>query len=258
MDLTRYQTAWAHNAIQKQTLDDEEKLVVQDEGTVKADQGTLAGDQVQLSYCTVTSPISGRVGLRLVDPGNIVQANSTTPMVVVAQEEPITVVFTIPEDSVGQVQAQLHQGKALSVDVYDRAEQHKLDSGVLSSLDNQIDTTTGTLKLRATFPNKTGALFPNLFVNTRLLVTTLKNVTLVDASTIQHNGDESFVFVLQNGVAHLKDVKPGITDNGTTQVEGISAGDVVANSGFEKLLDGSRVTVSKNAILPSGSMGNEP
>ena len=123
MDLARYQTAWAHNAIQKQTLDDEEKLVVQEERTVKADQGTLAGDQVQLGYCNVTSPITGRVGLRLVDPGNIVQANSTTPMVVVTQLQPITVVFTIAEDSVPGVQEQLRQGKPLMVDVYDRAEQ---------------------------------------------------------------------------------------------------------------------------------------
>ena len=185
MDLARYQTAWAHNAIQKQTLDDEEKLVVQDQGTVKADQGTLHLDKVQLSYCNITSPISGRVGLQLVDPGNIVQANSTTPMVVVTQLQPITVVFTIAEDSVGEVQEQMRQGKALPVDVYDRAEQNKLASGVLTSLDNQIDTTTGTLKLRATFPNKDGALFPNLFVNTKLLVKTLKNVTL--SSIFRHS-----------------------------------------------------------------------
>ncbi len=259
MDLERYQNAWAHNAIQKQTLDDQEKLVVQDEGLVKADQGTLEGDKVNLSYCTINTPIAGRVGLRLVDPGNVVQANSTTPIVVVAQLQPITVVFTIAEDSVPEVQAEMHQGRSLAVDVYDRSEQNKLGSGVLTSLDNQIDTTTGTLKLRATFPNTNGALFPNLFVNTKLLVKTLKNVTIVDASAIQHNGDLAFVYVIQNGVAHLKNVTPGITDNGMTQVQGIQAGDVVANSGFEKLLDGSRVIISKTTILPSSSsLGNEP
>jgi membrane fusion protein, multidrug efflux system len=258
MDLERYQNAWAHNAIQKQTLDDQEKLVIQDQGTVKSDEGTLQSARVNLAYCTITSPIAGRVGLRLVDPGNIVQANSTTPMVVVAQLQPITVVFTIAEDSVPAVEAELHQGRQLEVDAYDRAEQHKLDTGTLTSLDNQIDTTTGTLKLRATFPNKDLSLFPNLFVNSRLQLKTLKGVTLVDASAIQHNGDESFVYVIQNNVAHLKDVKAGITDNGMSQVTGLDPGDVVANTGFEKLLNGSRVVVTKTVMLPSGSLGNEP
>jgi membrane fusion protein, multidrug efflux system len=259
MDLIRYQTAWAHNAIQKQILDDQEKLVIQDQGTVKSDQGTLESARVNLSYCSIPSPITGRVGLRLVDPGNVVEANSTTPMVVVAQLQPITVVFTIAEDSVPAVEEMLHLGKPLNVDVYDRSEQKQLGSGTLTSLDNQIDTTTGTLKLRATFPNKNLALFPNLFVNTKLRLKTLKNVTLVDASAIQHNGDESFVYLIQNNVAHLKDVKPGTTDNGVTQVlQGLNSGDVVADTGFEKLLDGSRVVVSKTVLLPSGSMGNEP
>jgi membrane fusion protein, multidrug efflux system len=259
MDLKRYQTAWAHNAIPKQTLDDQEKLVDQDAGTVKSDQGTLDGARVNLSYTNVASPITGRVGLRLVDPGNVVQANSTTPMVVVTQLQPITVVFTIAEDSVPAVEEVLHLGKQLTVDVYDRAEQKKLDTGVLTSLDNQIDTTTGTLKLRATFPNKNLSLFPNLFVNSKLRLKTLKDVTLVEASAIQHNGDESFVYVIQNNMAHLRDVKAGITDNGLTQVlQGLNSGDVVANTGFEKLLDGSRVIVTKTVMLPSGSMGNEP
>ncbi len=259
MDLARYQNAWAHNAIQKQTLDDQEKLVVQEQGTVKSDQGTLESARVNLGYTTITSPLTGRVGLRLVDPGNIVQANTTTPMVVVTQLQPITVVFTIAEDSVPAVQEELRHGKPLAVDAYDRAEQNKLGTGTLTSLDNQIDTTTGTLKLRATFPNKNLALFPNLFVNTKLRLKTLQNVTLVDASAIQHNGDESFVYVIQNNVAHLKDVKPGTTENGVSQVlEGLNPGDVVAATGFEKLLDGSHVIVSKTVILPSNSMGNAP
>jgi membrane fusion protein, multidrug efflux system len=259
MDLVRYQNAWAHNAIQKQTLDDQEKLVVQEQGTVKSDQGTLESARVNLGYTTITSPLTGRVGLRLVDPGNIVQANTTTPMVVVTQLQPITVVFTIAEDSVPEVEEELRQGKPLAVDAYDRSEQKQLGAGTLTSLDNQIDTTTGTLKLRATFPNRNLALFPNLFVNTKLRLKTLKNVTLVDASAIQHNGDESFVYVIQNNVAHLKDVKPGTTENGVSQVlQGLNSGDVVAATGFEKLLDGSHVIVSKTVLLPSNSMGNEP
>lgn len=251
MDLERYQAAWARNAIAKQLLDDQEKLVLQQEGTVKADEGTLELDKVQLSYCNIFAPISGRVGLRLVDPGNVVQANSTTPLVVITQLQPITVVFTIPEDNVGDVQEQLHRGKTLSVDAFDRNDQHKLSSGKLLSLDNQIDTTTGTLKLRAIFENRDNVLFPNLFVNSRLLVKTLSGVTLIPSYTIQHNGDTSFVFLVQDGEAHIHDVIPGVTNNGMTEVQGVSPGDVIADSSFEKLTDGSKVVISKRPILPA-------
>src|SRR3984957_6089762 len=186
MDLKRYQDAWARNAIPKQTLDDQEKIVLQDRGTVKADQGTLQFDQVQLGFTNITSPISGRVGLRLVDPGNLATASSSTPLAVVAQLQPITVVFTIPEDNVGQLEKQMRPGKALDVDALDRSNQGKLASGKLQATDNQIDTTTGTLKLRAVFDNKDNALFPNQFVNARLLLQTLQNVVLIPSSAIQH------------------------------------------------------------------------
>ena len=194
MDLKRYQDAWARNAIPKQTLDDQEKLVLQDRGTVKADQGTLQYDQVQLAFCNITSPISGRVGLRLVDPGNLAVASSTTPLVVITQLQPITVVFTIPEDNVSQLQQQMRHGKPLNVEALDRSDQSKLASGKLEATDNQIDTTTGTLKLRAVFDNKDNTLFPNQFVNARLLLETLQNVVLIPSSAIQHNGDVAFVF----------------------------------------------------------------
>src|SRR5665213_1800317 len=198
MDLARYQTAWSHNAIARQTLEDQEKLVLQYQGTVQADQGTVQYDQVQVSFCHLTAPISGKVGLRLVDPGNVVQANSTTPLVTITQMQPITVVFTISEDSVGDVMAQMHHGKMLEVTAYDRSDQEKIATGKLQTIDNQIDTTTGTLKLRAIFLNSNGALFPNLFVNTRLLVRTLQDMTLVPTSAIQQNGDISYVYVIQN------------------------------------------------------------
>lgn len=255
MDLERYQAAWARNAIAKQQLDDQEKIVMQDEGTVKSDQGTLQMDQVNLTYCYIKAPISGRVGLRLVDPGNVVQSTGTTPLVVITQLQPITVVFTIPEDSVGQVQEQIHAGKTLAVDAFDRTETTKLASGKLLTLDNQIDTTTGTLKLRAVFSNSNYALFPNLFVNTRLLVKTLTGVTLLPSYAIQHNGDVAFVFLIQNGIAHMHNITEGITDKGMTQVQGLSPGAVVAGSGFERLTDGSKVTVTKQAILPSTTSG---
>ena len=247
MDVERYRAAWVRNAIQKQLLDDQEKIVLQDQGTVKNDQGTVQFDQVQVDFCHITAPISGRVGLRLVDPGNLVQSAGTVTLAVITQLDPITVVFTIPEDSLGPVAARLQKKATLAVDAYDRAAQTKIASGELLTLDNQIDTTTGTVKARALFANKNGGLFPNQFVNTRLLVHTLQGVTLVPASTIQQNGQASFVYVIQNNVAHLRTVKPGVSEGGLTQVDGINPGDVVANSSFDKLQDNAAIVVSNNS-----------
>jgi membrane fusion protein, multidrug efflux system len=258
MDLKRYQDAWARNAIPRQTLDDQEKLVLQDRGTVKADQGTLQFDQVQLAFCNITSPISGRVGLRLVDPGNLATASSSTPLAVVTQLQPITVVFTIPEDNVSQLEQQMRLGKALDVEALDRSNQGKLASGKLQATDNQIDTTTGTLKLRAVFDNKNNALFPNQFVNARLLLQTLQNVVLIPSSAIQHNGDVAFVFLIQDGVAHIHNIKPGVSEASMTEVQGLNPGDVVADSSFEKLQDGSKITISKQKILPANNETNAP
>jgi multidrug efflux system membrane fusion protein len=198
MDLERYRSAWAANAIQKQTLDDQEKLVLQDEGTVKTDQGTVQYDEVQLGFCHIVAPISGRVGLRLVDPGNVIQSGSTTELAVITQLQPITVIFTVPEDSLPPVEQQLRKGARLTVDAFDRTGQNKLGSGVLLTADNQIDTTTGTVKLRAQFDNRNQTFYPNAFVNSKLLVSTHHNVTLIPTSTIQHNGDASFVYVVQS------------------------------------------------------------
>lgn len=258
MDLERYQTAWAGNAIAKQTVDDQEKLVLQDEGAVKADQGQVEYDQVQLIYCHITAPFKGRVGLRLIDPGNIVQANGTTPLVVVTQEHPITVIFTVAEDALPQIRAGLRHGATLRVDAYDRTALTKIASGKLLSLDNQIDTTTGTLKLRAIFNNKDGALFPNQFVNARLLVKMLKGVTLIPTSAIQHNGQTAFVYVIQNGTAQVRNIKPGVTDGNVTAVEGIAAGDVVANSSFEKLQPNAKVALAKGATPAGGNGSSAP
>ncbi len=199
MDLTRYQQAWAKNAIPRQTLEDQEKLVLQDQGTVKNDEGIVQYDQVQLAYCHITSPISGRVGLRLMDPGNLVTANSTTTLVVVTQMQPITVIFTLAEDNLGQVLAQIRKGTQLPVEAWDRSNTTQLATGKLLTVDNQIDTTTGTVKLRSQFVNANGALFPNEFVNTRLLVNTLENQILVPSSAIQHNGDTAFVYLIEPG-----------------------------------------------------------
>jgi multidrug efflux system membrane fusion protein len=247
MDVERYRAAWARNAIQKQLLDDQEKIVLQDQGTVKNDQGTVQFDQVQVDFCHITAPISGRVGLRLVDPGNLVQSAGTVTLAVITQLDPITVVFTISEDNLGPVAARLQKKATLAVDAYDRAAQTKIASGKLLTLDNQIDTTTGTVKARAVFANKNGGLFPNQFVNTQLLVNTLQGVTLLPASAIQQNGQASFVYVIQNNVAHLRTVKPGVSEGGLTQVDGINPGDVVANSSFDKLQDNAAIVVANNS-----------
>jgi multidrug efflux system membrane fusion protein len=258
MDLQRYRTAWARNAIPKQTLDDQEKLVLQDQGTVKNDQGTVQYDRVQLNYCHIVAPIAGRVGLRLVDPGNVVQAGSTNPLVVITQMQPTTVIFTIAEDSLGQVQAQMRHAGALPVEAMDRAQAAKLASGKLLAVDNQIDTSTGTVKLRALFDNKDGALFPNQFVNTRLLVNTLTGATLIPSSAIQHNGQATFVYLIANGTANMRTLKTGVTNGGRTAVEGISPGDAVATSSFEKLVNGSKVVLSKTPLPVTSSESNVP
>jgi membrane fusion protein, multidrug efflux system len=256
MDLKRYQDAWARNAIPRQTLEDQEKLVLQDQGTVKNDEGTVQYDQVQVDFCHITSPIEGRVGLRIVDPGNLVTANSTTPLAVVTQISPITVIFTLAEDELPQVLQQMHGGKALTVEAWDRNQQTELGTGKLIAVDSLIDTTTGTLKLRAQFANGKGMLFPNQFVNTRLLVKTLDNLTLIPSSAIQHNGSNDFVYVIQNpnvkgkAVAVMTNVKSGTSDKGQTAVTGINPGTVVANSSFQKLVDKSPVFQS-NVALPA-------
>ncbi len=299
MDLARYQQAWAKNAIPRQTLEDQEKLVLQDQGTVKNDEGTVDYDQVQVGYCHITSPITGRVGLRLVDPGNLVTANSTTTLVVVTQLQPITVIFTLAEGSLPQVLDQMRHGKQLPVEAWDSFNAKQLATGKLMTIDNQIDTTTGTVKLRASFPNTDGALFPQQFVNTRLLVTTMKNQILVPSSAVQHNGDVAFVYLIEPGPGStggqsrqnvgtaaapatkggagghgagnqassatqgsrtgqgteqeyhvvMRNVKTGVTDKGNTAVQGIQPGNIVANSSFNKLVDGAPVFLSNQNIL---------
>ena len=256
MDLERYRAAWARNAIAKQTLDDQEKLVLQYEGTVKNDRGTVQFDQIQVDYCHITAPIAGRVGLRLVDPGNVVQSGGNVTLAVITQLEPITVIFTIPEDSLGQVEARLNAKAKLPVDAFDRTAQTKIASGALLTLDNQIDTTTGTVKGRALFANTNDALFPNQFVNTRLLVNTLEGVTLIPSSAIQQNGQASFVYLIQNNFAHMRSVTPGVTNGGVTQVEGINPGDVVANSSFDKLQDKAAVVIPNQPVTAKTSGSN--
>ena len=255
IDLDRYQQAFNRNAIAKQQLDDQEQVVLQDEGTVKNDEGQLANAKVNLVYTHITAPIAGRVGLRLVDPGNIVQANSTTALVVITQLQPITVIFSIAEDDLSQIQQQLHKGKTLTVDALDRAQSIKLASGTLLTLDNVIDPTTGTLKLKAIFNNSDNALFPSQFVNIRLLVDTQRGVTLIPTPAIQRNAQGAFVYAIKSDqTASIRNITPGTTDGTVTAVQGIEPQEVVATNGFDKLLDGGKVTVRS----PKGSSASGP
>ena len=256
MNAERYREAWARRAIPKQTLDDQEKLVLQQQGTVKLDEGLVQFDQIQVDYCHITAPITGKVGLRLVDPGNVVQSSGALTLAVITQLQPITVIFTIAEDNLSPVQQRLRKNAKLSVDAFDRGAQKKVASGMLLTLDNQIDTTTGTVKARASFENKDAALFPNEFVNIRLLVDTLHDATLIPSSAIQHNGQAAFVYVLQDNAAHMRSIKPGVTDAGMTEVTGVSPGDLLANSSFEKLQDNAKVVVSGGKPAPGPASGN--
>jgi multidrug efflux system membrane fusion protein len=262
MDLTRYQAAVAKNAIPRQQAEDQEKIVMQDEGTVQTDQATVDYDKVQLSYCHIVAPITGRVGLRLVDPGNTVFSGSSSTLAVITQLDPITVVFNVSEDDLPQVQAQLKgKNKTLQVDAFDRSNTKLIETGKLTSLDNQIDTTTGTLKFRATFSNKKGDLFPNQFVNARLLVTTLKNVVLVPTVAVQHNGTASFVYIVaDNKTVRVQNVQTPANNDTVTAVTGLAAGANVATSGFDRLENGTHVQVKsatpKGAAGSSGSTGS--
>jgi len=257
MNLDRYKAAWARNAIPRQQLDDQEKLVEQTKGTVKNDQGVVQADEIQVQFCHIVSPITGRIGLRVVDPGNVVQANSGTVLAVVTQLQPITVVFTIAEDALAQIQARTRRGARLAVEAYDRTDKKLIARGTLISLDNLVDTTTGTVKARASFSNGDAALFPNAFVNTRLLVDTIQNATLIPTDAIQHNGQQAFVYVIENNHAHLRPVTVGVTEGLVAQVDGIDPGDVLATSGFDKLQDNAQITLASTQDGGGGRRGRQ-
>jgi len=259
IDLERYKQALDRNAIAKQLYDDQEQVVLQDQGTVKNDEGQLANAKVNLVYTHITSPIAGRVGLRLIDPGNIIQANSTTSLVVITQLQPITVIFSIAEDHLSQIQQQLLKGKKLTVDAFDREGSKKLASGTLLTLDNVIDPTTGTLKLKAIFDNKDNALFASQFVNVKLLVDTEHNVTLIPTPAIQRNAQGAYVYAIKSDqTASMRTITPGTTDGSVTAVQGVEPQEVVAVNGFDKLLDGAKVTIRTPAKGSGGASGQQP
>jgi RND family efflux transporter MFP subunit len=213
LDLARYQKAVARDAIAHQTLDDQEQAVEQFKGTVKNDEGQVDYQKVQLSYCHITAPASGRVGLRLVDPGNTIFAGNSNALVVVTQLQPITVVFNVAEDNLSQVRSQILRRTALPVDAFDRSLMDKIATGHLLTIDNQVDTTTGTIRFRAEFDNRDLGLYPNQFVNARMLVSTLHNTLLVPSAAVQRNGVQAFVYkVNSNHTASIQNIVEQTTD----------------------------------------------
>jgi membrane fusion protein, multidrug efflux system len=260
LDLQRYKEAFESNAIPKQQYDTQVATVQQDQGTVDVDEGNLSNAMVNLDYCHITSPIDGRVGLRLVDPGNIVQANGTTPLVIIAQLQPITVIFNVAEDDLPKVIAAVHENEALPMDIYDREDQNKIAAGKLETLDNQINASTGTLRLRGVCSNEDESLFPNQFVNVHLLVKTLQGITLLPNAAIQRNSESAYVYLVKqpesgdtNVTVKIQTITTGATDATNSQVDGISPGDVVAADNFSRLSDGAKVI-----LRPSGGQQAAP
>lgn len=243
-DLARYRDLVKAGSTSQQTLDTQASLVQQQQGTVAADQGNVQNLEVQLSYCTITSPVDGVVGLRQVDPGNYVTTTSTTGIVVITQMSPATVVFAVPEDDLGAINQALARG-SVTVLAYDRNKKSLLATGNLLALDNQVDTSTGTIKVKAQFDDSGNALFPNQFVNARLKADTLSQVAVVPTRAIQHGSKGDFVFVVNGNKAGLRNVKTGASMGDVSAIldNGVKSGEQVVTEGADKLDDGSPVKV---------------
>jgi multidrug efflux system membrane fusion protein len=259
LDLKRYQTLVAQNSLARQQADDQSFVVQQYVGSVQLDQAQIDAETLNITYCHIVSPVTGRVGLRLVDPGNYVQATSSTGIAVITQLQPITVIFSIPEDELPEIMPQLNAGTQLSVTAWDRANLHELATGKVSAVDNQVDTTTGTVKVRAQFDNTDNALFPNQFVNARLLVKTLQNAVTVPTAAIQRGAPGAtpagamgtYVYLINaNNTVSVRQINVGPTYiaahnvSMTTVETGLSAGDHVVTDGADRLRDGLRVSVT--------------
>lgn len=251
-NLDRYQLLFKEGVIPQQQLDTQRASVGQFDGAIKTDQGQIANAKLQLTYCRITAPLSGRVGLRLVDPGNIIHASDSTGLVVITQLRPISVIFSLPQDQLPQVYGRIRNGAELMVEAYDRDNTAKIATGKLLTIDNQIDPTTGTYKLKSIFNNENNALFPNQFVNVHLLVDTRHNLTLVPVAAVQRGPQGTYVYVVgQGNTVQIRPVTLAQT-NGTVAglSAGLQSGEVVVTDGQDKLQDGSKVIPNTS---PSGN-----
>jgi multidrug efflux system membrane fusion protein len=250
LDLQRYQALIQQDAIPRQQLDTQASTVNQSQAAVKTDESQVESAKLNLAYCRIAAPLTGRVGLRLVDAGNIVHASDANGLVVITQLQPIAVLFTIPADQLPPVQQQLRTGKKLAVEAWDRDLKTKLATGTLLAIDNQIDTSTGTVRIKAIFPNESSALYSNQFVNARLLVDTLHGVVLVPAAAIQRSPQSTFVWAVKpDSTVEMRNIDVQLTEGDTVAIrKGVANGDSVVIDGVEKLQPGSKVA-------PSGTEG---
>jgi multidrug efflux system membrane fusion protein len=260
IDVERYRTLYAQDSIAKQQVDTQEALVRQYEGTVKFDQGQIDNAKLQLIYSRITAPISGRLGLRLVDPGNIVRAGDANGLVVITQLQPVSVIFTIPQDSLSGLVQRVRSGERLPVEAYDREQKKKLASGALASVDNQIDPATGTIKLKAQFPNEDASLFPNQFVNVRMLLDTRSGATLVPNAAVVRGGQGTFVYVIkEDKTVELRKVSVGAAEGDSLSIEsGLAPGELVVVEGSDRLRDGAKVEIPDRAARAAPGEGKAP
>jgi multidrug efflux system membrane fusion protein len=249
VDLVRYQSLAAQNAVPHQTLDTQIALVAQDEGTVEADRGTVKSAEVNLQYCRILSPLDGRVGLRQVDQGNYVTPGDANGIVVITQLQPISVLFTVPEDNLQAISKRLQAGAVLPATAYDRSGAAKIADGTLQTFDSQIDPTTGTIKLRAEFPNDSKVLYPNQFVNIRLLLDTHKDVATMSTAGIQRGVPGTFVYLINaDNTVSIRPVQLGVTDGDRVEIRsGLAPGDRIVIDGADKLRDGAKISIRAEA-----------
>jgi multidrug efflux system membrane fusion protein len=256
-DLARYRVLYGQDSIARQQLDTQEALVRQYEGAAKADQGQIDSARLQLTYCRITAPTGGRLGLRLVDPGNIVHATDANGLVVITQLQPISVLFSIPEDSLPRVLDKLKGGQRLPVEAYDREQKRRLATGSLLTIDNQIDPGTGTVKLKAEFPNTDNALFPNQFVNVRLRLDVERGATVVPAAAVQRGAQGTFVNVVRaDRTAEVRPVEVGVTEGDEVSISaGLAPGELVVVDGGDRLREGTPVELQVRRDTPAGRTG---
>lgn len=259
VDLNRYQTLWQEGVVARQQVDTQQATVGQYDGAIKSDIAQINSAKLNLIYCRITSPINGRVGLRLVDPGNIVHATDTTGMLVITQVQPIAVIFTLPEDSLPEVVAEM-KNRQLAVEAYSRDDNTKLADGKLLTIDNQIDQTTGTVKLKSQFDNANMSLWPNQFVNLRLFLSVKKDAIVVPSATLQSGAQGSFVYVIgSDDKAEVRQVQVDFSEGNISVIrQGLTPGEVVVVDGADKLQSGATVIPHKSTNRSSGNGSNSP